>query len=101
MGVKKSTSDLFINNCDEFLYYDDLVRPEPVKRRQGSSTKATNPGHGWFAFKRKRNAAVLIVREARFAVRFWSNGLRRYRKSESSFAEIVHDGSDFVASAPV
>lgn len=41
MGVKKSTSDLFINNCDEFLYYDDLVRPQPEKRRQVSSAKAT------------------------------------------------------------
>ena len=32
VGVKNSTSDLFINNCDEFLYYDDLVRaaPNPV-----------------------------------------------------------------------
>ena len=28
-GVKNSTSDLFIKNCDEFLYYDDLVRPIP------------------------------------------------------------------------
>src|SRR6476660_7653475 len=26
MGVKKSTSDLSIGNCDEFVYYDDLVR---------------------------------------------------------------------------
>src|SRR5512136_3207957 len=34
VGVKNSTSDLFINNCDEFLYYDDLVRPEPPKARQ-------------------------------------------------------------------
>ena len=25
-GVKSSTSNLFIANCDEFLYYDDLVR---------------------------------------------------------------------------
>jgi len=25
-GVKNSTADLFISNCDEFLYYDDLVR---------------------------------------------------------------------------
>ena len=25
VGVKKSTSDLFISNCDEFIYYDDLV----------------------------------------------------------------------------
>jgi uncharacterized protein (TIGR00288 family) len=31
VGVKNSTSDLFINNCDEFIYYDDLVRPEPAK----------------------------------------------------------------------
>src|SRR6187399_3790410 len=26
VGVKKSSSDLFINNCDEFIFYDDLVR---------------------------------------------------------------------------
>ena len=37
VGVKNSTSDLFINNCDEFLYYDDLVRPEPPKARQRSA----------------------------------------------------------------
>ncbi len=36
MGVKQSTSDLFISNCDEFIYYDDLVRPEPVKKRGGA-----------------------------------------------------------------
>src|SRR5436189_296415 len=33
IGVKKSTSDLFISNCDEFIYYDDLVRVAPVKKR--------------------------------------------------------------------
>jgi len=26
LGVKNSTSDLLIENCDEFIYYDDLVR---------------------------------------------------------------------------
>ncbi|TLD69104.1 NYN domain-containing protein [Phragmitibacter flavus] len=26
VGVKNSTSDLFIDNCDEFIFYDDLVR---------------------------------------------------------------------------
>src|SRR3954462_7447210 len=26
VGVKNSTSDLLIDNCDEFIYYDDLVR---------------------------------------------------------------------------
>jgi uncharacterized protein (TIGR00288 family) len=34
MGVKNSTSDLFINNCDEFIYYDDLVRREPARARR-------------------------------------------------------------------
>jgi uncharacterized protein (TIGR00288 family) len=38
VGVKNSTSDLFINNCDEFIYYDDLVRKEPSRgRRRGAS----------------------------------------------------------------
>ncbi len=34
VGVKNSTSDLFLNNCDEFIYYDDLVRKEPSKARR-------------------------------------------------------------------
>lgn len=32
VGVKNSTSDLFLNNCDEFIYYDDLVRKPPAKK---------------------------------------------------------------------
>jgi len=43
MGVKKSTSDLFISNCDEFIYYDDLVRVEPPSRRRRSSAKTAAP----------------------------------------------------------
>ena len=34
VGVKNSTSDLFLNNCDEFIYYDDLVRAEPARARR-------------------------------------------------------------------
>src|SRR5438477_11126157 len=40
IGVKKSTSDLFISNCDEFIYYDDLVRVEQPKRRRAAQTPA-------------------------------------------------------------
>jgi len=32
IGVKKSTSDLLIANCDEFIYYDDLVRASPKRQ---------------------------------------------------------------------
>lgn len=32
-GVKSSTSDLLIANCDEFIYYDDLVRAAKKTKR--------------------------------------------------------------------
>jgi len=41
VGVKNSTSDLFINNCDEFIYYDDLVRKEPSKARRRTAAAAS------------------------------------------------------------
>jgi uncharacterized protein (TIGR00288 family) len=37
VGVKKSTSDLLVANCDEFIFYDDLVREQQralAKREQ-------------------------------------------------------------------
>jgi len=37
VGVKNSSSDLFINNCDEFIYYDDLVRKDPRRRRRSAA----------------------------------------------------------------
>jgi uncharacterized protein (TIGR00288 family) len=32
VGVKKSTSDLLVSACDEFIYYDDLVREQKVRK---------------------------------------------------------------------
>ncbi len=43
LGVKNSSSDLFINNCDEFLYYDDLVRKDVAQaKRQTKPTTTAN-----------------------------------------------------------
>jgi uncharacterized protein (TIGR00288 family) len=33
VGVKSSSSDLLIANCDEFIYYDDLVRTKQPRKR--------------------------------------------------------------------
>ena len=32
VGVKNSSSDLLVANCDEFIFYDDLVREKPGRR---------------------------------------------------------------------
>ncbi len=42
VGVKNSTSDLLIANCDEFIYYDDLVR-EQAKTRRAPRKRAAHP----------------------------------------------------------
>jgi len=34
IGVRNSTSDLLSANCDEFIFYDDLVREQEAKQRR-------------------------------------------------------------------
>jgi uncharacterized protein (TIGR00288 family) len=43
VGVKNSSSDLLISNCDEFIYYDDLVRADEQKRRAAKKRKDAAP----------------------------------------------------------
>ncbi|MDQ1313949.1 MAG: hypothetical protein QG662_58 [Pseudomonadota bacterium] len=42
VGVKQSTSDLLIANCDEFIFYDDLVR-ESQRTSAGRETQGARP----------------------------------------------------------
>jgi hypothetical protein len=47
VGVKNSTSDLLIANCDEFIYYDDLVREQrkaSARRKPAKPEKPAAPG---------------------------------------------------------
>ena len=42
LSVKNATSDLLVENCDEFIYYDDLVR-DKSKSKSASKRKAKQP----------------------------------------------------------
>lgn len=55
VGVKHSSSDLLIANCDEFIFYDDLVREKPSKRNGGRKKAAGKPAQG---AKPARNESV-------------------------------------------
>src|SRR6201997_3289770 len=43
VGVKNSSSDLLIANCDEFIYYDDLVREQMKSRRSPRKRAPAQP----------------------------------------------------------
>jgi len=45
VGVKKSTSDLLTANCDDFIFYDDLVREEAQKKKR-TATPAPKKQNG-------------------------------------------------------
>jgi len=67
-GVKNSSSNLLISNCDEFIYYDDLVREEEAKKKK-SKKIACKPAPGLTPKKgnsktgedKKQKAVDLIV----------------------------------------
>jgi len=57
LGVKSSSSHLLIDNCDEFIYYDDLVRGRGSMRRSEAGTVAAPK----ISAPRNRSAPVPIV----------------------------------------
>ncbi|BAU48830.1 NYN domain protein [Sulfurifustis variabilis] len=63
VGVKDSTSDLLMANCDEFIFYDDLVREEK-KRRRGRKTERQAPvakADGKTEEEKKQEAIDLVM----------------------------------------
>ena len=57
VGVKNSTSNLLIANCDEFIYYDDLVREKRKPPARKAPPKAAG-GNGKPAVKPLADAAA-------------------------------------------
>jgi uncharacterized protein (TIGR00288 family) len=54
LGMKGSTSDLLRDNCDEFIYYEDLEREEEHDKEIATSFDAAIP-------ERKREAFALLI----------------------------------------
>jgi len=46
IGVKDSTSDLLSANCDEFIFYDDLVREQEAQKKRAEKKSPVKPPAG-------------------------------------------------------
>jgi uncharacterized protein (TIGR00288 family) len=73
VGVKNSTSDLLIANCDEFIFYDDLVREKAKKQSKkktvAAKSAASPPASAESDKRQEALDLVLETVEALFAER--------------------------------
>ena len=68
VGVKNSTSDLLISNCDEFIYYDDLTRTLPSMRRNSKPASRVPAAQPSMPQKDRKQDAIDLVLETTTAL---------------------------------
>jgi len=85
LGMKESSSNLLIGNCDEFIYYEDLERPigTPPKIEQDLPEKKRE------AFQLLVDSVVALVRENKEVL--WSSMVKEtIKRKKPSFNESYH-----------
>ncbi|QKK03141.1 MAG: NYN domain-containing protein [Pseudomonadota bacterium] len=103
VGVKSSTSDLLMANCDEFIFYDDLVRSKPKQtgKKKTSRKKKKTTGKPVDSKKQEAFELVLETAEALFADRdaeekVWGSMVKQaLKRRKPGFSESYHGFRNF------
>lgn len=98
VGVKQSTSDLLSGNCDEFIYYDDLVRSEARagRRRRSRSEKKKDPKSEAYELVLETLQALAAERDDDDAV--WGSMIKQaIKRRKPGFAESYYGFDSFSA----
>jgi len=106
VGVKKSSSDLLVANCDEFIYYDDLVREKAKKQTKKKTAARTSPettAQGAKEGDKKQEALDLMMEtvEALFAERgaeekIWGSMVKQaLKRRQPGFSEAYYGFRSF------
>jgi len=108
VGVKNSTSDLLMNNCDEFFFYDDLVSKAKAKRKRSrpktkDATKSTGKSKTESKDDNQQEALDLVVEtaEALHAERgagdvIWGSMIKQtLRRQKPGFSESAYGFRSF------
>ncbi|MBD3161495.1 MAG: NYN domain-containing protein [Candidatus Eisenbacteria bacterium] len=84
MGLRDATSDLLADNCDEFLYYEDLI-----KSPQKAVTKGSVPAKKQAAFNLLLDAISALLRENKEVL--WSSMIKEtMKRKKPAFSESSH-----------
>jgi len=85
LGMKESSSHLLIDNCDEFIYYEDLERPVGIPPK----IKRDLPEKKKEAFQLLVDCVVALVRENKEVL--WSSLVKEtMKRKKPSFNESYH-----------
>ena len=97
-GVKSSTSDLLIGSCDEFIYYDDLIREVEAKRKRKKPTASKRTADS--AEDKVEDAAEKVVETVRSLERdydtVWGSMVKQtIRRLYPGFADSYYGAGSF------
>jgi hypothetical protein len=91
VGVKNSTSDLLASNCDEFIFYDDLVKQQA---RRAPRRMARLPKQKQECFDHVLDAIEALERENKEVI--WGSMVKQTIKRKSpSFSESAYGYTRF------
>ncbi len=103
VGVKSSTSDLLMANCDEFIFYDDLIRTKPKKPAKKKTSRKKKKAASSPVDDKKQEAFDLVLEtaEALFADRdeeekVWGSMVKQaLKRRKPGFSESYHGFRNF------
>jgi len=85
LGMKESSSNLLVNNCDEFIYYEDLERPLGIPPK----IEQELPERKKEAFQLLVDSVLALVRENKEVL--WSSMVKEtMKRKKPSFNESYH-----------
>lgn len=92
VGLRQSTSELLASNCDEFIFYDDLVK-KPVSEK-ATRRLANLPKKKHKAFEMVLDAIEALRREDKEVI--WSSMVKQtIKRKRPSFSEATYGYSNF------
>lgn len=97
VGVKSSTSDLLTANCDEFIFYDDLVQSEQKQRkRRGGRGKAKKEDPHQEVFDLVLETYEAVVAERDDDDKIWGSMIKQtLKRRRPGFSESAYGFSSF------
>ena len=94
VGVKTSTSDLLIGSCDEFIYYDDLIRADEAKPKRRRK-KAAEPEDQKLDDAGEKVVEIVRSLERDYDTVWGSMVKQTIRRVYPSFNEVYYGASSF------